>query len=360
MKKLAVLGVLLFVAACASKETVTIGGLFPLTGGLSQYGEVAQNAALLAVEEINAAGGVNGAMLKIDLQDHQCTPKLALSIVEQLIAQGVKVYTSAACSGTVISIAPILEKNNAALVGTIVTAPKLTNISQAVFRNWASDINEARLFADEIKRKGYQKIGVIYEETEYAQGLKISLEQFLSESGIQIVSESFAPTATDVRSQLAKLQDQNPDLLFVSPQTVTSADMIFKELAELEYRPRLLVNDNVIKAVDLHKRYALLLDGAIGGDYIVEASAKLEKFKAQYRAKYGKDCAQLNICAGVYDAVHMLAQSMEQVDVRSALQTIDYSGASGRIQFDKAHDRVGTEYTLFVIRNGTAVPYAQT
>src|SRR5574341_2690204 len=130
---------LLAITSCAPKSTepVTIGALFPLTGGLAQYGEAAQTAAALAVEEINAQGGVNGRLLVIDYQDHQCNAKTAVSIFEQLYAaKKIRIFTSAACSGTVLSIAPLLESKEALLFGTLVSTPKITGISPWVFRNW--------------------------------------------------------------------------------------------------------------------------------------------------------------------------------------------------------------------------------
>ena len=86
------------------------------------------------------------------------------------------------------------------------TTPKITNLSPYVFRNWASDARESELFAREIKGRGYRRIGIINEETDYAQGLRIWLEKNLQGFGVEVFAESFASGSTDVRSQLAKLK----------------------------------------------------------------------------------------------------------------------------------------------------------
>lgn len=356
------IALLLIVSACSPQETepVRIGALFPLTGGLSLYGEVARNSAQIAVEEINSAGGIDGRMLEVDYQDHQCNAKTAISIFEQLSeTQKVKVFTSAACSGTVLAIAPVLQSKNAVLLGTIVTTPKITGISPYVFRNWASDAKEAKLFAEEIKKRNYKKIGVIYEQTDYAQGLKISLEKYLEGSGVSIVSESFASDDTDVRTQITKLKDQNVELLFISPQTITSGNLVLKQLGELQFKPELFVNDNILKATDLLKNYKELLEGATSADYVLEETPKFAEFLQKYKARYGMDCKVTNVCAGVYDAVHLLARAMESGEngeqVRAYLKSVNYDGVSGSISFDDMNDRSNTAYSLFTIQNGKGI-----
>jgi len=349
-----------------SNEPIKIVALFPLTGGLASYGEPAQKMAQIAVKDINDAGGINNRKLEIDYQDHKCDPKEATSIFQQALdVNKVKIFTSVACSGTVSAVSPLMKNDNALLLGTIITANKLSGISPYVFRNWASDKNEAKLFADEIKKRGYKKIGVIYEETDYAKGLKLSLEEFLKDSGIEIVSESFVSGSTDVRTQLSKIKQAKVEMLFISPQTVTSGDIVLKQIKELGLnKTALFVNDNIIKAKDLVSKYADVLEGAIGGDYIMKRDEKTDKILAKYREAYGVDCPQTNICSGVYDAINLLADAIKSkgydvAGVKSYLESVDYAGISGQISFDEKHDRKNADYSLFLIKNGKAELYNQ-
>ncbi len=363
---------IIFLAACsvtnpttktqplASKEPVIIGALFPLTGGLSQYGEAASHAAQLAAQDINARGGINGQPLQIDVQDHKCDAKEAVSVFTQLAeTKNIKIFTSAACSGTVLAIAPLLEAKQALLLGTITTTPKITGVSPFVFRNWASDGLEAKLFAAEIQKQGYKTVSVINEETDYAQGLRLSLEKNLPPS-VEVSFESFPSSATDVRTQLTKLQSKNADVLFISPQTVTSAELVLKEMQELKYKPKtLFVNDNVLKASALTQKHKDLLEGALSGDYVFTRTEPMNAMLQTYNQTFGSPCAQTNICAGVYDAIEMLASAMKSKgtdakSVQAYLQTASYDGLSGTIAFDNKNDRANAGYSLFVIRNGTA------
>ncbi|MSR85644.1 ABC transporter substrate-binding protein [Candidatus Uhrbacteria bacterium] len=356
-----IVGGFLFIRSQQSQnQPIKIGALFPLTGGLASYGEPAQKMAVIAADKINQAGGINGRKLELDVQDHACDPKIALSTFQQLsTVKGIRIFTSVACSGTILSIAPVLEQNHAMLLGTIVTAAKISGVSPYVFRNWAQDSDEAKLMSEEMLKEGSKKVGVLYEETDYAKGFEASFEKFLVGSTIQVVHESFVSGATDMRTQLTKLKSENLDALLVVPQTVTSGDVILKQMSELKFQPRLFVTDNILKSKDLLTKYRSVLEGALSGDYVMDQAPGLNAVLTTYKTKYGKDCAPSNICAGVYDAVHLLAKAIgekgyDAVAVSDYLKTNSYSGVSGTISFDQKNDRANTHYTLFVIKNGIA------
>lgn len=340
---------------------IRIGALFPLTGGLATYGQPAQKVAVIAAEEINNQGGINGRKVEIDYQDHQCKPPVALTLFQQLSSlNGIKIFTSVACSGTVSSIAPQLG-DDSVLLGTLTSAANLTGISPAFFRNYASDADGSRLFAEYIVNNKDKKVATIYEETDYAKGLKVFMEKDLEGKGVVVISEGFVPDSTDVRSQLTKLKASNPDVLFVSPQTVTTADKILKQMRELAFRPKvLLVNENVFKGEDLLKNYPDILEGAISVGYVLPNNSKSQHVLDAYKAKYGEDCPQKNVCLGVYDNIYLLAEAAAKnnddvAKIKDYLKNVNYDGASGAISFDANNDRDNARYTLFIIKGGKGV-----
>jgi branched-chain amino acid transport system substrate-binding protein len=347
-------------SSSSSSNTIKIGGLYPLTGGLASYGEPAHNMADVAVADINAAGGINGKQLELVSQDDQCDPKAALSAFQQMTSSGLKVFSIVACSGTVSSIAPTLQPNSAVMIGTVTSANSLTGISPYFFRNWASDGQEAQLLADRAIAQKYKSIGVIYENTAYAKGLEISLASDLKNSNISVDGESFDSGTTDVRTQLTKLQALKPDVLFVSVQTVTSGETILSQMEQLGYHPSVMfINDNILKSATLLSKHSSLLEGAVGGDYVFQASPELNNALAEYKAKYGNDCPQINICAAEYDAIQLLAKAISTSGVstdgiKSYLSQANYSGLSGTISFDSNNDRTNAHYSLFIVKSGRA------
>ena len=362
--------ILAFLARARTDTTVTIGALFPLTGGLSSYGEPAQKAAQLAVDEINASGGIRGRMLAIDFQDHQCDPKTAVSAFESLHdAKGVRLFTAVACSGTISSLAPKLT--DSVVLGSTITAASLSGISPWVFRDYASDENGAKLFADYIAQKGYKRVGAIYEQTDYAKGLVLSLQKFLAGTGVDVEAEGFATNATDVSTQVSKLKAAQPDIVFVSPQTVSSGAVVLGEFERQGYQPKLMVNENVLKSSDLLSRYSSLLEGAVSDSYVVADSSSLQSLMQKYKQKYGTDCPIENLCSTVYDNVYLLADAAraQQLGARSPgstevsaesvkeyLEKVDYQGTSGEIRFGQNHDRENADFTLFLIQGGKGAP----
>lgn len=344
-----------------STDTIKIGGMYPLTGGLASYGEPAHNTALIAIDDINAAGGINGKKLELVSEDHKCDPKTAASAFQKLVStDGIKVLTTVACSGTVAAMAPNLASNDVVLLGTVTSADKLTAVSPNFFRNWASDGQEAKLLANRAVAQGYKSIAVIYEETDYAKGLEISLAKDLANSGIKITSESFASGAIDVRTQLTKLQAANADALFVSVQTVPSGETVLTQMEQLGFKPKaMFVNDNILKAASLLKSHSALLEGAVGGDYVFQASEGLNAVLTKYKTRYGVDCPQINICAAEYDAIQMLAGAIRTngdsaSGIKTYLSQANYDGVSGNISFDQNNDRSNAHYSLFMIKSGQA------
>ena len=343
----------------ASADKVEIGALFPLTGGLASYGEPAQKSAQLAVDEINAAGGINGKHLEINFQDHKCDPKLAVTAYQSLHSQGVKTYLEVACSGAVLSVAPQL--NDSVLLVSAATSPKISKVSPYVFRNYASDDNESKLFADQIIKSGYKNVGVIFEETDYAKGLEVDLEKYLAGSGVNVIAEGFTANSTDVKTQVSKIKSDKVDAVFVSVQTVTTGDVVLGEIEKQGYKPaNLIVNENILKSSQLLSKYSNLLEGATSADYITNDNPALTKMLDAYKAKYGVDCPQKNICATVYDNVYILAEAIKTNGydanaIKTYLASSTYNGSSGTIGFDQNNDRSNANYTLFKIEGGKVV-----
>lgn len=375
MSKNKILGILVFVvfiigvgflwnynksATPINKEPIVLGALYPLTGGLASFGDASQKSAVMAMEEINKAGGIEGHPLQIDFQDHQCNPKTALTLYTQLHdVKNIRVFTSAACTGTVLTLAPLLKDST--LLAATLSGDKVTGISPNVFRNWASDGLEAKLFAEEIKKNGYKSVAVIYEQTDYAKGLKDVLEKQLTGTDIKIVSEGFASDATDVRTQLTKLSAEKPELWFLSPQTAITGDKILKEMQELNIKPQVLfVNDALSKSTDLVTNYKTFLEGAITGDFVLAKNEKVDNFLKKYQEKYGVECKVKNICATAYDNIYILKAAIEKNGysgdaVRDYLKDVKFDGVSGIVSFDEKNDRVGAGYSLFVIKDGKTI-----
>ncbi|MEI8344233.1 MAG: ABC transporter substrate-binding protein [Candidatus Moraniibacteriota bacterium] len=351
-----VLGIVGFVFnSKRSSGTTKIVALYPLTGGLASWGESSQKSTQLAVDEINAKGGVNGKKLEIVYQDHKCDPKEALSIYQQSLTQS-KIFTSSSCSGTVLAIAPNLKNDSSVLLATVVASTKISSSSPFVYRNWVIETKQAEIAGQEIKSLGLKKIGIINEETDFGKGLATGLRNYLKDSGVTVVADSFATGATDIRTQLTKLKAANVEALFIAPQTEASSEVILTQMEELNFKPKLLVNDIILGAPNLIAKHQALLEGARGGNF-VSKSDKLQGFLDKYKAKYGSDCAHTTACAVAYDTAYMIADAIKAngdspQGVADYMRSVNYQGVSGTTTFDQANDRSGVGYVLSEIKGG--------
>lgn len=344
-----------FYKSSADDRTVKIVALYPLTGGVASWGESSQKGTQIAVDEINKNGGINGKQLEVIYQDHKCDPKAALSIYQQF-AQKTKIFTSSGCSGTVLAVAPNLVKDNAVLLPQVVASVKISGVSPMVYRNWVVETSQAAVIGQKIKEQGYKKIGIINEETDFGKGLAIGLKEYLNGSGVEIVSESFKTGDTDVRTQVTKLKAAKIQALFIAPQTETSSEVILAQMEQLGFKTNVFVNDIILQAPKLIAAHKGLLEGAMGGNFIIQ-SEKLQSFVETYKARYGTECTHVNACAVAYDSITMLADAIKTKGnsaqaVAEYLKTVNYEGVSGQTSFNEKNDRSGAGYLLSVIKGG--------
>lgn len=341
-----------------SEESITIVALYPLTGGLASWGESAQKASQIAIDEINDNGGINGRKLEVVFEDHKCDPKTALSIYKRYSSTN-KIFTSSSCSGTVLSIAPSLEQDQAILLSTVVASTKITNASPMLFRNWTIESNQSEAIAQDIKNNEYKKVGILYEETDYARGLKDSLEKLLGPE-VAFISEGFVTGSGDLRTQISKIQSSNVDVLFLSPQTESSSEVILSQMEQLDFKPTILVNDIILGAKDLILNHKTLLENAKGAQYITKESKKLSNLLDKYREKYGSECSHSGACAVAYDTMHILSEAISEngesaQGIKDYLETINYKGADGITSFNEFNDRSNASYSGVIIKDGEVV-----
>src|SRR3989344_5494284 len=185
----------------ASGESVKIGVLLPLTGDGASYGEPARNVFLLAVEEINAAGGIDGKQLELIIEDSKCNGKDATSATSKLInVDKVEIILGGFCSSESIASAPLAEAAKVTLFSAGSSSPDLTGISAYFFRNYPSDASQGKVLAEAAIQKGWKKVAFLQEQTDYALGVYKAFSSRFEELGGVIVKEE-APSATvDFRS----------------------------------------------------------------------------------------------------------------------------------------------------------------
>ena len=326
---------------------IVVGFISPLTGDAAAYGEPGQKVTQLAVDEINAAGGINGRDLQVIYEDGKCNGKDAASAMQKLVnVDKVQAVIGGFCSSESLAAAPIANANKVLLFSPGSSSPDLTNAGPYFFRDYPSDASQGAVFADvAYNTKEWRKVAVIQEQLDYPLGIYNAFNAAYSELGGEVVRETFAPETSDFRTGLTKLEKEEPDALLISVQTPASAETILKQLGDIDWAPNLIGVD-IIPGSDIPKDSPELVEGMLTAEFGVDPDNEIfQNFALAYKIKYGEEVPFASYAQAEYDAVYVLAEALKAVgNDGMALQgwfaaMEPYDGASGSVEFDENGDR---------------------
>ena len=356
-KVLATLGLalLLFPLALAcgdddEDEPLRIGVMESATGPGETYGTVAIQAKQMAVEEINAAGGVNGRMIELIVEDSKCSAQDAITAYNKLTdVDGVKIILGTSCSGAMLGAAPLAEKDGVVMFSGLATNPDIAEAGDYIFR---TSLNDAQLGVDTgnlLWEDGVRKLATISESTDYAEGVRrTTAEQFESLGGEIVGEERYASDATDFRTPLTKLFSENPDALHIAAQSEFTGGTVVKQARELGYEGPIYSEIVVIGTTALE----IAGDAATGLKAVITdidpANEKGQEVLGNFRERYGYVTLAWYL-ASAYDDVYITAACLEETNddqdadgFRDCLYDITWSGAIGdNYSFDERGEVVG-------------------
>ena len=350
-------------AAAAPAEVLKIGHVAPLTGGIAHLGKDNENGARLAVEEINAAGGVQagGKTYKLELvaEDDKADPKEGTLVAQKLVDAGVVAVVGHLNSGTTIPASKIYTDNNIVQISPSATNPKYTEQGfKTTFRVVANDNQQgavlANYAANELKAK---TIAIIDDRTAYGQGLADVVDRVAKEKGLKVVAREFTTDkATDFNAILTKIRAAKPDVVMYGGMDATAGPMA-KQMKQLGIKSTLLAGDGVCSPefVKLAGDAGNGLICSMAGE-AVEKLAKGEEFKTKYKAKFNQDVQIYSPYS--YDAVYVIADaikragSADKAAIVAAMPATSYTGVTGTISFDEKGDIKGGAISMFTVKEG--------
>ena len=351
---LAVLAMVLAAVACrdeAEEEAAfKIGVMESVTGPGETYGRVAVQAKQMAVAEINAAGGINGRMLKLVVEDEKCNAQDSITAYNKLTnVDGVKIILGTSCSGAMLGAAPLAERDGVILFSGLATNPDIANAGDYIFR---TALNDAQLGIDtgnELWADGVRRLATMTESTDYAEGVRRStVEQFTKLGGEVVGEERYASDTTDFRSQLTKLIGANPDAIHVAAQSEFAGGTIVKQLRELEYEGQLYS-----EVVPVGKTALEIAGAAATGLKAVTAdlnpsNVKATEVLASFKELYGYVTLAWYL-GSAYDDVYIAAECLKKTGddqdadgFRDCMYELTWSGGIGEnYSFDENGEVVG-------------------
>ena len=334
----------------AAKPPFRIGVMEAQSGGAETYGNVAVQAKQMAVDEINAAGGINGRMLELIVEDSKCNAQDAITAYKKLTdVDGVKIILGTSCSGAMLGVAPLAEADGVIMFSGLTTNPDIANAGDYIFRTAISDALVGIDVGNAMWADGVRKLATISATTDYAEGVRrTSVEQFEKRGGTVVAAERYGTETTDFRTQLTKLLAEGPDALLIASQFENNGGIIVKQVRELGFEGQ-IYSDIVpagTTALEIAGEAATGMKAILAD--ISPNNAKGQEVLANFRAKY--DYVTLAWYIGsAYDDVYITAECLKQTDddqdadgMRDCLYAITWTGAIGEnYSFDENGEVVG-------------------
>jgi branched-chain amino acid transport system substrate-binding protein len=340
----AALGLLLpAVPALAQGKTFKVGIPLPLTGAEAKFGEMEKQAYEMAVEEINAKGGVKGMKLALDIQDSGGKPETATAIVEKFITIDkypivVGEYTSQ-CS---YAVAGVCEKYNVPYLVVTGAADKITQQGwKNVFRmNPPSSLYNMGVFSFFEQVAKPKSIAILYENTDFGTSTSKAMKEYCDAHGVNVVlSEGYQSGAVDFKPILQKVKSLRPDIVYMVSYLM-DASLLMRQSKELDINPQAFIG-----GAAGHTLPEFLQNAAEASEYCMSATlwtpqAKFpgaKEFFDNFKKKFNKEPDYHGVEA--YAAAYVLADTLKRAksltsdDLRASLAETNMMTAFGPVKF---------------------------
>jgi branched-chain amino acid transport system substrate-binding protein len=339
-------------SASTNPETeILLGHYASLTGSQATFGQSTDNGLKLAIEEINAAGGVDGKQVRVITYDDKGEPREAGAAVTRLVSRdGVVAVIGEVASGLSLAGAPICQESGVPMVSPSSTNPKVTKVGDKIFRVCFIDPFQGGVcakFARESAKLKATKAAILYDQSAaYAVGLQEEFDKaFVARGGEIVAKETYTEGDQDFAASLTKIRAANPDVIFV-PGYYTDVGNIALQARKLGMTTPLLGGDGW----DSSKL------GEIGGEAIngcfysnhyshEDPNPKVQEFLKKYQAKFGE--IPDGLAALGYDAAIILCEAIDRADGTDGAKiatelaaTKDYDGVTGNISIDSGRNAV--------------------
>jgi len=345
---------------------IKIGHVGPTSGAIAHLGKDNENGARMAIEELNAKGiTIGGQKMTIELlpEDDAGDPKQGTSVATKLVDAKVNGVIGHLNSGTTIPASQIYKDAGIPQISPSATNPKYTRQGfPTTFRVVADDVHlGSTLGKYAVTTLKGKSIGVIDDRTAYGQGVAEEFKKAVEAAGGKVAGHEFTTDkATDFNAILTTLKGKKVDVVFFGGMDAVAGPMI-KQMAQLGIKAKFMGGDGICSSELPKLAGTAMKDNMVfcaeAGGVEGEAKAGMDKFRADFKAKYN---AEVQVYAPyVYDAVNVMVAAMVKADsadpakyLPELAKTTDYKGVTGTISFDEKGDIKNGALTLMTYKGG--------
>jgi branched-chain amino acid transport system substrate-binding protein len=362
MKKLIVaflslyLTAMVFAGGNADSGDITIGGIFPLSGPVAVYGTEAQKGIHLAIEQINAAGGVGGRKLVLISEDDEGDAAKTVNAFTKLTTRDkVKIVIGSLTSGCTIAITDRAQAQGVVLMAPAASSEPVTNAGDYIFRACFIDPFQGTVggtFA--FHELGAKRAAVLYEAgSDYSAGLQENfVKAFSSFGGTVVATEVYNTGDVDFNAQLTRIKAANPDVIYL-PEYYSDVALIAKQLRAQGINTPIVGADGWDGLQE--NAGDEVLNGFFTNNFTPDSTTpNVQTFVKDFQAKF--NALPTSFAALGYDSLYLIrdaiaaAGSAEAAPVRDALKAINSSYVTGNISFDAKRNPVKSAVVLELVK----------
>jgi branched-chain amino acid transport system substrate-binding protein len=353
---LMVAGSMVFAKGTTDQSSIVIGGIFPLSGPVAVYGVEAKNGITLAIEEINAAGGINGKKLVLISEDDEGNAEKTVNAYKKLTTQnGAKIIIGSLTSGCTAAISSLAQAQKVLLMAPAATMESITDAGDFVFRACFIDPFQGTVggtFA--ATNLNAKRAAILYDNgNDYSLGLYENFVTAFQKAGGTIVAhESYLTGDVDFNAQITKIRSATPDVVYL-PDYYSTVALITRQLRAQNITTPIVGADGWDGLTE--NASDEVLNGFYSNHYAADSTdSKVVNFVKAYRAKFGS--IPVSFAALGYDSMYMIkdaivrANSTDSTLVRDALLKTNGSYVTGNLTFDSRRNPVKSAVMVEIVK----------
>jgi branched-chain amino acid transport system substrate-binding protein len=348
----------LTLASTAAYADIVIAVAGPMTGQYAALGEQMKRGADQAVADLNAAGGILGEKIKLEVGDDACDPKQAVAVANQLAGAGVIFVSGHYCSSSSIPASQVYSEEGILQISPASTNPKLTDEAKGnnVFRICGRD-DQQGLVAGQYIATTYKgkNVAVIHDKTAYGKGLADETQKSMNAAGLkEKLYEAYTPGERDYSALVSKLKQSSIDVLYIGGYH-TEAGLIARQLKDQGMTVQIISGDALVT------EEFWTITGPAGQGTLMTfgpearnkpgAKAVVDKFRAQGFEPEGYTLY-------TYATLQVFKQAVEKAGskdldkVTAAMRSTEFDTVMGKIAFDQKGDVTTPAYVFYKWNNG--------
>ncbi|NLJ12764.1 MAG: branched-chain amino acid ABC transporter substrate-binding protein [Gammaproteobacteria bacterium] len=334
-------------------EPIKIALAGPVTGPVAQYGDMQSMGALMAIEQINQAGGVNGSMLEAVTYDDACDPKQAVAVANKIVNDGIRFVVGHLCSGSSQPASDIYDEEGILMITAASTTPELTEQGHTlIFRTIGLDTMQGPAAGDyvvnELKPK---RAAVLHDKQQYGEGIATAVKQALDNADIPVVLfEGVTTGDKDFSALIAKLKKEDVDFVYFGGYH-PEMGMLLRQSAENKFDARFMgpegVGNSDISAIAGAASEGMLVTLPKAFDTDPKNAHLVEAFKAKKQDPRGAFVFPAYAAVQVMADAMTISNSQEPEEVAAALRSNSFDTPTGVLEFDDKGDLKNFSFVVY-------------